>query len=245
MTAIRSLTDHALGVGNRDAAEARLNVDDEDDHRQGDDAKQEHTEIADRASLHIMVDRSDVLRQGRNDAGKDDKRDTIADTLRRNLLAHPHEEYRTGRQRDRDDQDVDGVRIQDGFLQANGHADCLEEGEHDGQIARDLRRLLVPLLAFLRPLLEGRDDDIEELDDNGRIDVRRDAHREDGELTERTTGKKVQETEQIAVCEELLDRGRINSRDGDVRPHPEDGEHDQREDDLLAKFGYLKDVAKG
>lgn len=57
--------------------------------------------------------------------------------------------------------------------------------------------------------------------------------------------KKVQETEQIAVCEELLDRGRINSRDGDVRPHPEDGEHDQREDDLPAKFGYLKDVAKG
>ncbi len=78
-----------------------------------------------------------------------------------------------------------------------------------------------------------------------RVDVRRDAHREDGELTERTTGKKVQETEQIAVCEELLDCSRINSRDGDVRPYPEDGEHNQREDDLLAKFGYLKDVAKG
>ena len=191
MTAVRSLTDHALGVGDRDAAEACLNVDDEDDHRERDDAEHEHAEIADRASLYVVVDRPEVLRQGRNDAGKDDKRDTIADTLRRDLLADPHEEYRARRQRDRDDQDVDGIRIQDGCLQADGHADRLQESQHDCEIARDLRRLLVPLLAFLRPLLEGRDDDVEELDDDCRIDVRRDAHREDGELTERTTGKKV------------------------------------------------------
>ena len=100
-------------------------------------------------------------------------------------------------------------------------------------------------LALLGPLLERRNDDVEELDDDCRIDVRRNTHREDGKFTERTARKEVQQTKQVAVGEELLQRRRINPRNGDVSPHPEYGKHDQREDDLLPKFWNLKDVAKG
>ena len=123
MSTIGFLTNNPFRIGNRNAAEAVLNMDNEDNHRECDDAKHEHAEIADGTSLYVVINRPDVLRQSRYDTSEDDKGNTVTNTLSRNLLTKPHQEHRSGRQRDRNDQDVDRVRIEDCCFQANGHAD--------------------------------------------------------------------------------------------------------------------------
>ena len=165
--------------------------------------------------------------------------------MRRNLLAEPHEEDRPGRQRDRNDQDVDRIGIEDRLLEADGHADGLEESEDDREVTRDLGGFLVPFFAFLTPLFECRDDNVQQLDDDRSIDVRRDAHGKDGKLAECTTGEQIQEAEEVAVLEQRFERRRVNPRNRDVRPHPENGEHHQSKDDLLPEFRNLEDVRKG
>ena len=161
MAAKGSLADHSLGVGNRDPTEAGLDMYHEHDHSDRDDAEEEHREVADGAGLYIVVDRTDILRQRGDDAGENDEGDTVAHTLRRNLLAEPHEEDRSRGERDRDDQDVHRIGIEDCLLEADGHADGLEEGEDYREVACDLGGFLMPFFAFLTPLLERRNDDIQ------------------------------------------------------------------------------------
>ena len=74
-----------------------------------------------------MVKSSKVLRKSRDDTGKDDQGDTIADTLCRDLLTDPHEEDRPRCEGDGNDEDVHRIRIEDGGLEANGHANCLQD----------------------------------------------------------------------------------------------------------------------
>ena len=73
MPARHAPADDTLCIRNRNAAEARLDVDDKNDHRKRNDGKCKYAEVADRACLHIGIDGADVLRQGRNNAGKDDE----------------------------------------------------------------------------------------------------------------------------------------------------------------------------
>ena len=103
----------------------------------------------------------------------------------------------------------------------------------------------MPLRTFLRPLLKCRYNDVEQLDDDGCVDVGRNAHRKDGEFTERTTREEVEQSEQGSLCKELLDRRRIDAGHRDVRPHAEHGEHDECEYNLLPQFRNPKDVSKG
>ena len=131
------------------------------------------------------------------------------------------------------------------FTETDRHADRLKECECNREVPRDLRRLLMPLRAFLRPLLKRRYNDVEQLDDDGGVDVGRNAHRKDGELAERTSRKEIEEAEQRALCKELLNRRRIDAGHGDMRPHAEYGEHDEGEYDLLSKFRNAKDISKG
>lgn len=103
----------------------------------------------------------------------------------------------------------------------------------------------MPFFAFLTPLLERRNDDIQKLNDDRRIDVRCDAHGKDGKLAECTTGKQIEQSEEVAVLEERLKRRRVNAGDWDMRSHPEDGKHHQCEDDFLPELRNLEDVRKG
>ena len=65
--------DNTLCIGHRNTAEARLDVDNKDDHRECNHGKGKDAEIADRARLEVGVDRADILRQRRDDTGKDDQ----------------------------------------------------------------------------------------------------------------------------------------------------------------------------
>ena len=58
----------------------------------------------------------------------------------------------------------------------------LQDGQADGQVAAVLGQLLLPRLAFLAQLLEARDDDDQQLDDDARRDVGHDAERERGQM---------------------------------------------------------------
>jgi hypothetical protein len=207
--------------------------------------KQEDREVAGRSCLDVVVDHADVLRQRRDDAGEDDQADAVPDTLCRNLLADPHEEDRSRCQRDGDDQNVHRIRIEDGLLQADGHADGLEESQRYGEVARHLGGFLMPFFAFLAPLLQRRYDDIQQLNDDGSIDVRCDAHGKDGKLAECTTREQDPAGRRGCRSGTAPQELRVDSRNRDVRSHAEDGKHDEREDDLLPKLRDLEDVRKG
>ena len=245
MSAISSLADNPFRIGDRNSPKTGLNVNDKDNHRYGNDPEEEYAEIADRPCLNVMIDRPDILWQRSNDTGKDDEGNTIPHSLGRNLLAKPHEKDSTCSQGNRNDQYVDWIWVEYCCLQADGHADGLKECQHHSQITGNLRRLLMPFLAFLGPLFQRRNHYIEQLDDNRCIDVGGNAHRKDGELAESSTGKQIQQAEEAPVIEELLYRGRIHSRHRDMRSHPEDGKHDQCEDDLLPQLRNLEDIRKG
>ena len=103
----------------------------------------------------------------------------------------------------------------------------------------------MPFLTFLLPLLQRREDDSQELNDNGSVNIRGDTHRKDGKLAQGTAGEQVHESEEIALIKELLDYGRIYSRYGDVSPQTEYCKHNECKNDPLAELRYLVDVRKG
>jgi len=115
----------------------------------------------------------------------------------------------------------------------------LDEAEQHRAIAGDLGNLLTALVALFRPLFKLRHNHRQQLHDNRRIDIGGDAHREHRELTERASRKKIEETEQIALVEELFDHGGVYARHGNMSTCAEDKKHRQREHDFLPELGNL------
>ena len=72
-------------------------------------------------------------------------------------------------------------------------AEGLQRGQDDGEVAGVLVDLGVARLAFLLELLEARDDDGEELQDDRRRDVRHDPEREERELGQRAAREDVEQ----------------------------------------------------
>src|SRR5690606_16515853 len=100
-------------------------------------------------------------RKLRYDTGKDDERDAIAHTARRDLLTEPHQEDGTAHQRDDGGRAEEKAGINDDAadtalraLKADGNAVALQDGKHHRAVARVLIDLLAPLLAFLLQLGE-------------------------------------------------------------------------------------------
>ena len=75
--------------------------------------------------------------------------------------------------------------------------DCIER-ERDGEVARPLRDLLLPGLAFVLPFLELRDHDAEQLHDDRRRDVRHDPEEEHRDRRERAAREHVEQSERAA-----------------------------------------------
>ena len=92
---------------------------------------------------------------------------------------------------------------------------------------------------------QSRNHNRQKLDDDGCVDIRSDAHRKDGKLTQGTAREQIQQAEQVAAAEELLNHGGIHARNRNVGPHPENGEHNQGERDFLPKLRDSIDVREG
>ena len=149
MTAIGTSAANPFRIGNGNAAETVLHMYHEHHHRNRNERKHEYGEVADRTSLDVMINGADVFRQSRYDTGKDDKGNTITNTVSRNLLTELHQKHRARRQRDCNNQDVDGAWIQNSCLQADGHANRLKESQYYREVAGNLGGLFVSFLTFL------------------------------------------------------------------------------------------------
>ena len=146
------------------------------------------------------------MRETRYDTREDDERNAVADPTSCDLVTEPHEETRACRedQRDHDDHGpaVDDEGIVD--FQRIAHGESLDQRQDNRTVPRDLLDLIAAFLIVLCPLFKGRDDGCQQLHDDRRVDVRRDAHGQDGELTQCPAGEQVQKTEQVAAAEEVF-----------------------------------------
>ena len=131
-----------------------------------------------------------------NDTDHNDQGDTIANALIRNLLTQPHDEQGAcGEQDDRRNPEehtrVGHVRIERSHSLIGKLIDdiaditrSLDDDDTHGEVTHDLVQLLTTALAFTLQTLEVRDDHTQQLDDDGRGDVRHDTKGEDGGVTE-------------------------------------------------------------
>src|SRR4051812_32396773 len=235
--------DHALGVLDRDAPLALL---DEDDR--GDDAQREerHADLED--LVGVRPPRLHAVREARDDRREDHQRDPVADAALGDELAHPHEQHRARGERDHDEEHVRRVEVRDDrrararreAAEQEDVADRLGEREADGEVARVLRDPRLADLALLLQLLECRHDDREELQDDRRRDVRHDPEREQRDAAEPAAAERVQQVQDAAVAELLLDRVDgvdVDPRDRDVRAEAVEREQQGREGELLADLG--------
>ncbi|KAG1648321.1 hypothetical protein GQR58_029933 [Nymphon striatum] len=150
---------------------------------------------------------------------KIDDRDAVADTLLGDQLAHPHQQCRTGGQREYHETNT---RCGEGWKQvktialltrgASAEATPLsveQEGETsrlhnrngDRQVTGPLGDLSLTNSALVLPLLNTRNDDAKDLHDDRRRDVREDTKGEDRHLRQGTTGEERKEVEHAAALE--------------------------------------------
>ena len=102
--------------------------------------------------------------------------------------------------------------------------------------------LIAAFLIILGPLFKGWNDGGQQLHDDRRVDVRRDAHSQDGELTQCSAGEQVEKSEQVAAAEEVFNDRRIDTRYGNVNTQSENDEHNQSEDRPFPEFRNVKYV---
>ena len=143
------------------------------------------------------------MRQTGYDTYHNDEGDTVADTAVGDSLTEPHHEHRTGHE------DEDGYEIESKIAptEITHSHECLcrnltvdrgqisrtlDADNHDGQNPGHLVHLLTTALALHLEFAEVRDKHSKQLDDDGSRDVRHHTQREDGGVTEGTTGEHVQ-----------------------------------------------------
>src|SRR6476659_5595963 len=167
----------------------------------------------------------------------------MADPALGDQLAHPHEQRAAAGQRDNDQEHLREGALADhalppeaGRAEQEDVAERLREGQHDGQIARVLRDLLLADLALLLEPLERRHDHREQLQDDRGRDVGHDPQREQGQAGEAPAGEEVEEAEDVRssdAVEAVLHRIRVDARRGDVGTEPVERQDPRREEQLL------------
>ncbi len=130
-------------------------------------------------------------------------------------------------------------------LEVGGDADALDGGQDHRAVAGVLGDALAPDLALLLHLLQRRDHDGEELQDDGGRDVGHDAQREDGQLLEGSAGEQVEEAEQAALRGHHLAHGdAVDAGRADEDAEAVDRQHPHGEEEPLAQLGDAEDVGE-
>ena len=248
LAAVHLAANHALGIRHGNAAFAHAHEGDGGNHDQH--AEDQDDGDKQRLDAEIGDQRGNAGNspgeQRSDDASEDQQRDAVANAVLRDALADPHRKRGAGRHRDTDDAGGDEGRTKGIGLHrahADDQADGLDEAKDDGGITGVLRNFLAAFLAFLLEILQIRNGNGEQLHDNGRVDVRRDAHRHDGHLAELVTSHGSHEVQQREVLHCRGDLGGINTSNRDDAGKAVHEQHDERIQDLLAKVLYLPCVA--
>ena len=249
LTAHHAPADHALGVLHRDAALSALDQHNEGHHRNHHQQDQRQRNGAPfLGDEDVGVDVADGVRQSHHDAGEDDERHAVADTAIADLLAQPHDEGRSGGERNDGQQHESDAGIQHDVafhrLQPGGNAERLHHGEKDGEIPGPLRDLTPAQFAFFLQLFKSGNNDGQQLENDRRGDVGHDAQREDGELPDVPPRKQVEESEDGALVpgEEFLPAYHVDTRSGNKTAQPVGRQHSESEQDPLAQVGNVENI---
>ena len=230
-------------------------IDDGDDDRQRQRDDDDEPEV-----LVLDEDRPEPVGHAGHDRGEDDHRHAVADAPLADQLAHPHQHGGAG-----DERGDDQVAPRPQALRQDRHAGRVDRqvagaapsAEHEHESGRLQRRqgdrdvpgvlgdLALPDGALLLQLLELGDHHAEDLHDDARRDVGHDPEGEDREALEGAAGEQVEEADGALGAGgvlQLLDRLMVDPGNADRRPEPVDGDHHQREQDLVAQIRDLEDV---
>ncbi len=252
LAAVHPPAHHPLGELDRDAPLALLDEDDGHDHADRQQQEQGEGEVA-----LLGPDVADLGRHAAHHVGEDQDRHAVADAPLGDQLAHPHDDGGAGGDRQHDQGDVGqveggdqlqvgvGAGAQEAVVELVGDAGGLEDGEADGHVPGPLGDLLLADRTLLLPLLDPGDDHRQQLHDDRAGDVRHDPEGEDRHLGQGAAGEQVQEAEDAALVGlalQVLDGGEVDAGHGDVRAQPVQEDHEQREQDLVAKIHHLEDV---
>ena len=182
------------------------------------------------AGAHQLQGAADGAGQAGGNAGENDDGDAVAEAALGDLFAQPHQEHGTGHQRAHGDETEHEPGIEDQprlRFQRDGDAYRLKQRQKHGAIARVLRDLALPRLAFFLQLLQlGRNRRHQLHDDRGG-NVGHDPQGENGEARQGPAGEHVEHAEDSALLrlEQIGEHVRIDSGHRDMRT---DAEHDQR-----------------
>src|SRR4029453_924810 len=152
LTAVDLVANLALGGVDGDLALAALDEHNEGGHQYDQRNDEDRRQRADAAGPHEFEQSPDSSRKTRDDAGEDHNRDAVAKPTLGDLFAQPHQKHRSGHQRDHADETEHQTGIQNQALlrlQRDRDADRLEDGQAQRAVARVLRDLAAPGLAFL------------------------------------------------------------------------------------------------
>ncbi len=155
-----------------------------------------------RAGLEQVAQRAHERRTAGNDTCEQDDRDAVADTLLGDVLTHPHDQRGACGEghNDRNGRQNALVRKEALVAQQSVVGQTLQQAEQDADVAGPACDLLAALLAaVLYHALESGDGNGQQLKDNGRIDIRGNAHGEDGRTRQTAAGEHIQITEHRTV----------------------------------------------
>ena len=238
-----------LGVLHRKTSLPPLDEDDGRDDRHHHDDQPEDDEERQLAALDELERLDDGVRKLGHDPGEDDERDPVPDPPLRDLLAQPHDEGGAGREGDHRHQAETPARLLDEGplvepLEPDGDPERLNEADADRSEPGIRDDLLPSRLPFLRELLQGGDDDRQELKDDRGADVRHDPQREDRHAGERPSREDVKEPHQGAALlgQKFRKLLAVDPRRRDMAPDPVDGEHHHGEKNANPKLGNLDDI---
>ena len=261
-TAVLTVADHALGILYRNLAralhEGHSANHHEEQHNQLDDENQKACSALVEAGCALGHEGTG---QAGNDTDHDDEGNAIANASVGDLLAEPHDEQRASHQQDdrRNPEEGSGsgtVKRGDG---GNGacHPELLDDvtdvarglDDHDDhrKVTHDLVHFLTSALTFLLQALEVRHRHAEQLDDDGRGDVRHDTQGKDGCIAEGTAREHVQQAEKTALAAPLKDGelGGVDAWDDDERSETIDQDDEDGKQDAFAQLLDLEDIPYG
>ena len=200
LSAIDFTADDLLTVLNRDSSFCVLNVyaeDDGCDRDQGNDHESGNTQCITYRLVSeltgdvesIVVERSDHIRDSCYDTREDDKGYTVTDTLFVDSFTEEYNKRRTSGKCQDNECCSEPLRkvIRHGRACSVGEEGSLHYSKTYCKITGDLLKLLLSLFSLFGKILQSRDSNRKELDDDGRVDVRCNTHREDGCRIKTTT----------------------------------------------------------
>ena len=255
LTAVHLATDDTLCILHRDLADRLVDIhdkrDERNDNRDGDN--EDHIR-PDAAGVRLNRDDAflDEIRNTGHDGSEDQHGNAVADSLFGDALAEPHQECGTCRCADRDDretQNEQSVCFGDDVFAAGQNAvvghdntDRLNNRKTDARITRDALDLFTTVLLLAHPL-ESRNRNGEQLQDNGRRDVRRNTHCKDRELRERGTRHEAHEVAHGRQrFRRFLPTDQVDARDRDSTAKTVDHDEKDRVKDLLSEVFDLERV---